>query len=62
MTVPDIKLMPADKKKLEDMEGDIAAMQREIAKAKLAGIDVEKLETDFNKSIKLREGILSVYG
>lgn len=62
MAIPEIKLSPADKRKLEDMAGDISAMSREIAKAKSAGLDVAELEADFKKATKLREGILRVYG
>lgn len=62
MTIPEIKLSPADKKKLVDMAEDITALQREITKAETAGIDVKQLKDDLTASLKLRSGILRVYG
>lgn len=62
MAIPEIKLTPEDKTKLEAMSPDIDALSREIAKAKSAGLDVAELEVDFKKATKLREGILRVYG
>lgn len=62
MPIPEIKLAPEDKKKLEDMSPDIVALQREVKKAETAGIDVKELKADLAKALKLREGILRVYG
>lgn len=62
MPIPEIKLSAEDKEKLLVMQPDIVALQREIAKAKSAGIDVAELEADLKQSLKLREGILRVYG
>lgn len=62
MAIPEIKLTPEDKQKLLDMQPDIDALQREMAKAKSAGFDVAEMEAELKKSIKLREGTLRVYG
>lgn len=62
MAIPEIKLTAEDKAKLEAMSPDITALQREITKAETAGIDVADLKADLAKSLKLREGILKVYG
>ena len=62
MPIPEIKLTPQDKAKLVAMQPDIVALQREVAKAETAGIDVVELKADLTKALKLREGILRVYG
>ncbi len=60
--IPEIKLSPQDKQNLLDLQPAIEALQREIARAKSANFDVAELEADLNKSLKLREGTLRVYG
>lgn len=60
--IPEIKLTPEDKKKLLELQPAIDALQREITKAKSAGFDVEEMEADLKKSLKLRDGTLRVYG
>jgi len=62
MVMPEIRLTPEDRKKLEELEADIAAMDREITKAEKVGIDVAQLKADFEKAKKLREGLLREYG
>jgi len=62
MVMPEIRLTPEDRKKLEELEADIAAMDREITKAERVGIDVAQLKADFEKAKKLREGLLREYG
>lgn len=62
MPIPEIKLLPEDKEKLLAMQPDIVALQREIVKAETAGIEVADLKADLTKSLKLRDGILRVYG
>jgi hypothetical protein len=62
MAIQPIKLDPADRRRLEDLGPDIAALEAEIAKAKRAGIDVTKLESDLKSAKDLRAGILREYG
>jgi len=62
MAIPEIKLSSEDKEKLLAMSPDIVALQREVKKAETAGIDVVELKADLAKALKLREGILRVYG
>lgn len=57
-----IKLTPADKKMLEDLEGDIDWMAKEIEKAKACKLDVTQLEADFKKAVEQRNLILRTYG
>jgi len=62
MAIPEIKLTPDDQRTLEGLGVDIAALEREIAKAERAGIDVKTLKEDLTKAAKLRAGILKEYG
>lgn len=62
MAVEPIYLTPADQKALEGLAEDIAALDREIARAEEAGLDVTELKEKHDKAKKLREGILRVYG
>ena len=56
-----IELKPEDVKRLQDLEGDIEWLRREIARAKAVGIDLGTLEEDFEKMVKLRAGLLAEY-
>lgn len=62
MAVEPIYLTPEDQKALEDLAGDIAALDREIERATRAGLDVTELKDRHEKAKKLREGILREYG
>jgi len=62
MAIPEIKLTPEDKRTLENLSGDIAALEREIAKAERVGIDVKTLKEDLARAKKLRDGLLKEYG
>ncbi len=57
-----IKLTAKDKKALLDLQEDIIWLGDEIEKAKRAGIDTSELEANYQKSVKLREGLLREYG
>lgn len=62
MVFEPIKLTAEQKKSLLDLAADIKLLKIEIDRAKRAGIDVTELEADYNKAIKLRDGILKEYG
>lgn len=62
MVFEPFRLTPAQKKSLTDLEADIKLMKMEIDRAKRVGIDVADLEADYNKAVKLRDGILKEYG
>ena len=62
MVIPEIRLTPEDKARLEDLEADIVALDREIVKAEQVGLDVAEMKADFEKAKKLREGLLRMYG
>jgi len=62
MPIEPIKLTPEDKKTLEDLGADIAALEAELDRAERAGIDVTELRKKLEASKKLREGILREYG
>ncbi len=57
-----IRLAPKDKEVLLNLEADIRWLDEEIRKAETAGLDVASLKTDFEKSKKLRNGLLQQYG
>jgi len=61
MPIEPIKLTPEDQRTLKELGPDIEALEREIAKAERAGIDVAKLREDLEKARTLREGILREY-
>lgn len=62
MAIPEIKLTPEDKSKLEALQPDIVALRREITKAERAGLDLGTTKADFEKAVSLREGLLREYG
>lgn len=68
MAVPEIKLTPEDQRTLEALGADIAALEREVAKAERAGLGLmpdsplKKLKEDLATAKKLREGVLKEYG
>jgi hypothetical protein len=62
MAIPEIKLTPEDQRTLEGLAGDIAALEREIAKLERIGADVGTMKTDLARAKKLREGLLKEYG
>jgi len=55
------KLSSKDKKMLLELEPDLNTVAEEIAKAERAGLDMKSIKADFDKSRKLREGILREY-
>ena len=61
MAIEPIKLTAEDQRTLEQLGPDIEALEREIAKAERAGIDVATLKDDLAKAKTLREGILREY-
>jgi len=56
-----IMLAPEVAKDLRDMGPDITMLEREINKAKRAGIPIEDLETKFDEMKKIRIGLLREY-
>lgn len=62
MVFEPIKLTAEQKKSLLDLAADIKLLKIEIDRAKRAGLDVAELEADYNKAVKLRDGILKEYG
>ena len=62
MPIPEIRLTPEDRKRLEDLEADIVALERELRKAEECELDVAELRADFDKAKRQREAILRVYG
>lgn len=62
MAIQPIKLTPEDKKRLEDLEPDLTALEEELIKAERAGLDISTVRSDFDKAKKLRDGILREYG
>jgi hypothetical protein len=62
MAIDSIKLSPQDRRTLEGLKGDIEVLEKEIAKAERAGIDVSTQKDELAKAKSLREGILREYG
>lgn len=62
MVFEPFRLTPEQKKGLVALEADIKLLKSEIERAKRVGIDVAELEADYNKAVKLRDGILKEYG
>lgn len=58
----DIVINPELMEGLKALEPTIQSLEKEIALAKLAGIDVSEIELKLEESKKLRSGILDVYG
>jgi len=61
MPIEPIKLSPEDRRILEELGPDIEALEKEIARAERAGLDVTILKSDLAKAKTLREGILREY-
>jgi len=61
MAIEPIKLTPEDQRTLEQLGPDIEALEREIARAERAGIDVTTVKSDLAKAKALREGVLREY-
>ena len=61
MVIKPFRLTPEQKKTLLDLETDIRALDLEIKRAERAGIDVAELRKEYERSKKLREGILREY-
>ena len=57
-----IKLTPEQKRKLEDLSGDIDWLQEEIRRAEYVGIDVTDLRDRFEKMKGIRVRMLEEYG
>lgn len=62
MAIEEIKLTPEDQATLEALGPDIEALEREIARAERAGLDVTARKEDLAKAKTLREGVLREYG
>lgn len=62
MAIPEIKLTPEDQRTLEGLAGDVAALEREVAKLERIGADVTTMKADLEKAKKLRAGLLKEYG
>uniref|UniRef100_A0A6M3JH36 Uncharacterized protein n=1 Tax=viral metagenome TaxID=1070528 RepID=A0A6M3JH36_9ZZZZ len=62
MPIEPFQLTKEMKKRLLDLEGDIKAVEFEIARAKRAGINVADLEERLKTAVALRDGILKEYG
>jgi len=61
MAIEPIKLTAEDRRTLEQLGPDIEALEREIARAERAGLDVTTIKDDLAKAKALREGILREY-
>jgi len=61
MAIEPIKLTPEDQRTLEQLGPDIEALEREIARAERAGLDVTTVKSDLAKAKALREGVLREY-
>lgn len=57
----EIKLSPEQKKQLQDLDGDIAWVQKELARAKSIGVDVSSMEESLAGMDKTRQGLLRLY-
>lgn len=57
-----IMLSPESVISLKDMGPNIRTLEKEIAKAERAGIDVTEAKAMFERSKKLRQGLLKEYG
>lgn len=62
MAIPEIRLTPEDRKRLEELQADIVALERELRKAEECELDVAQLRADFDKAKRQREAILRIYG
>jgi len=61
MAIEPIKLTTEDRRTLEQLGPDIEALERELARAERAGLDVTRLKDDLAKAKTLREGVLREY-
>lgn len=61
MAITPITLTSEDKRTLENLKPDIDALEKEIARAERAGLDVTTLKSDLAKARALLEGILREY-
>ncbi len=61
MAIEPITLSPEDKLTLENLKPDIEALEKEVARAERAGLDVTTIKSDLEKSRSLLEGILREY-
>ena len=61
MAIEPITLSPEDKETLEKLRPDIEALEKEVARAERAGLDVTAVKKDLEKSRALLEGILREY-
>lgn len=62
MPIEEIKIPKKDIETLEGLVPDIDALERELAKAERAGIDVSEQRKRFDEAKTLREGVLREYG
>ncbi len=61
MAIERITLTAEDRRTLEELGPDIEALERELARAERAGLDVTRLKDDLAKAKTLREGVLREY-
>lgn len=57
-----IMLSPEALTDLKNMGPNMATLEKEIAKAERAGIDMKEAKARFEQSKKLRQGLLKEYG
>ena len=56
-----IKLTPEMEQTLKDMSPDIRTLEREVGKAKRAGLDITDMEKNLTELKKIRLGLLKEY-
>lgn len=61
MPLEPFRLTPEQRKRLIDMEADIEVLRQEIEKAERIGLDVSAQKAEFERGVKLREGMLREY-
>lgn len=61
MAIEPIKLTPKDERTLRELKPDIEALEKEVARAERAGLDVTTIKSDLDKARSLLEGILREY-
>ena len=60
--LPDIRLTPEDRVRIEGLDAHLVALEREIKKAEECEFDVVQMKADVEKLKRQREAILRVYG
>ena len=60
--LPDLRLTPEDKTRIEALDAHLVALDREIKKAEYCEFDVADMKADAAKLKRQREKILETYG